>query len=192
MLTWKKSLSALALAIAVTPVLAENRDSKPSSSPTANTNTTEATPTAAASPNLNLAATDANVTALLGVVVMKGVLAPSEAKSIQSAAPSAQFQALVEALSRKGLLNAADLSAAAAPPAQPPAPAAPAAVPEAISSSLADSQAAPQQPQTKPQTPFPSRVAGDLPPAPPGVVTAVIPVRVFPNRPAEDRRLGWD
>jgi len=145
----------------------------------------EATP-AAASPNLATTPGDANVTALLGVLVMKGVLAPNEANAIRNAAPNAQFQALVETLSRKGIVSAADLSAAN-PAAPPSAPAAvPVAVRETVSTSLASPEASPQaqtQQQPKPQPPYPSRVAGELPPPPPGVVTAVIPVRVFPIDP---------
>ena len=179
MLTWKKSLSTLLLAtVAVASVLAENNEAKPSNTSAGNASSAEASPIPA-TPNLNLPATDANVTALLGVLVMKGVLAPNEAKSIQSAAPSAQFQALVEALSRKGVLSAADLSAAATPAAQPSAPAAPAVVPETVSAALTGPEASPQQPQTQPQPPFPSRVAGERPPLGP-VAPAIAPVRVFP------------
>ncbi len=123
---------------------------------------------------MSLAGTDANVTALLGVLVMKGVLAPTEANAIQNAAPAAQFQALVEALSRKGVLNVADLSAAAK--STTPAAVAAVAVPasEAMSSSLASGEAA----QTSP-----SRVAGEVKPPPPAVIAAIAPVRVFPVDP---------
>jgi hypothetical protein len=116
---------------------------------------------------------------LLGVLVMKGVLAPAEANAIRNAAPEAEFQLLVEALSRKGLLSAADLSAATAPAAQPSAPAAsPVAVRETVSSSLSGPEAEPSPqagagPQTPPQTP----------PAAPAVVPAIAPVRVFPVDP---------
>jgi hypothetical protein len=113
--------------------------------------------------------------------VKKGVLAPAEADAIRNAAPEAEFQLLVEALSRKGVLSAADLSAAGTPAAQPAAPAAPVEARESSSSLAAASEASPQgQPQTQPQTPIPSRVAGELPPPPASVVGAVIPVRVFP------------
>jgi hypothetical protein len=54
------------------------------------------------------------VTALLGVLVMKGVLAPGEANAIRTAAPEAEFQMLVEALARKGVVSAADLAPATA------------------------------------------------------------------------------
>jgi hypothetical protein len=116
---------------------------------------------------------------LLGVLVMKGVLAPAEANAIRNAAPEAEFQLLVEALSRKGLLSAADLSAATAPAAQPSAPAAsPVAVRETVSSSLSGPEAEPSPqasagPQTPPQTP----------PAAPAVVPAIVPLRVLPVDP---------
>jgi len=175
----KWSSILLVLAITAVPVMAGSNDGKTTKDNSTNATGAEATP-AAASPNLALG--NANVTALLGVLVKKGVLGSAEADAIRNAAPDAEFRLLVEALSRKGVLNAADLSPAASPAAQPAAPAAaPVEARESVSSSLAGPEASPQQPQkTVPQTPFPSRVAGDLPPAPPGVVTAVIPVRVFP------------
>jgi hypothetical protein len=179
---WMSSL--LVLAITALPVMAGSNDGKTTKENSTNAGA-EATP-AAASPNLATTPGDANVTALLGVLVMKGVLAPNEANAIRNAAPNAQFQALVETLSRKGIVSAADLSAAN-PAAPPSAPAAvPVAVRETVSTSLASPEASPQaqtQQQPKPQPPYPSRVAGELPPPPPGVVTAVIPVRVFPIDP---------
>jgi hypothetical protein len=185
--------AVLVLAITAAPVVAESNNAKKSNDNAANTASAEGSPAASPNPSpspspspsinpsVSLAATDANVTALLGVLVMKGVLAPAEANAIQNAAPSAQFQVLVEALSRKGVLNAADLSATAKP-ATPPAVAA-AAVPapenETMSSSLTTAEASPQS-QTQPQPPYPSRVAGEVAPPPTAVVTAVTPIRVFP------------
>src|SRR5271168_2085949 len=171
----KKWLSSLLLlATATVPALAGSNDANPANANGANATSAEAT-AAPASPSLTPTAGDANVTALLGVLVMKGVLAPTEANAIRNTAPEAEFQLLVEALSRKGLLSAADLSATAAPGAAQPA-AAP-AVRETVSADLAGPEASPQ---TQPQTPIPSRVAGELPPPPGAVVPAVTPVRVFP------------
>jgi hypothetical protein len=176
--------SLVVLAITALPVMAGSNDAKP-----ANGNAASAEPAAAPanpnpSPNLIATPGNTNVTALLGVLVTKGVLAPAEAEAIRNAAPEVEFQLLVEALNRKGVLSAADLSAAGTPAAQPAAPVAAVEAGESSSSSVAVPEAPAQgQPQTQPQTPFPSRVAGDLPPAPPGVVTAVIPVRVFPIDP---------
>jgi hypothetical protein len=183
MSTKKCLFTLLALAIAAVPLMAESNGAKTANENAANESSAEASP--APSPNLTPTAGNGNVTALLGVLVMKGVLAPAEANAIRNAAPEAEFQLLVEALSRKGVLNAADLSAAATATAQPPAPAAaPVAVREVISTSTSRSDAEPSpQAQTKPQPPYPSRVAGELPPPQPGVVPAVIPVRVFPIDP---------
>ena len=93
MLTLKQLLSSLlVLAITASPVMAGSNDAKTASENTATANTTsaEATP-AAASPSLTSPAVDANVTALLGVLVMKGVLAPNEANAIRNADPKANF-----------------------------------------------------------------------------------------------------
>jgi hypothetical protein len=119
------------------------------------------------------------------VLVKKGVLAPNEVNAIRNATPGAQFQLLIEALSRKGILSAADLSPAANPAPQPAAvAAAPEPGNETMSSSLTVAEAS-SQPQTQPGPgqPVPSRVAGELPHIPPAVVTAVTPVRVFPVDP---------
>ncbi|MGA3349402.1 MAG: hypothetical protein ABSC33_10310 [Candidatus Sulfotelmatobacter sp.] len=188
-MTLKSWLCSFLLAVVcVSPVCAGTNDAanaKNNSPADAASAVTPAPDPANPNPSLKPAATgNANVTALLGVLVMKGVLAPTEANAIRNASADAEFQLLVDALSRKGLLSAADLSATAAPgAAQPATPAASVETRETVSAALASPEASPQsqpQPQTKPQTPFPSRVAGDLPPNPPGVVTAVIPVRVFP------------
>src|SRR5271154_5557114 len=99
---WFSSL--LVLAIAAVPVMAGSNDAKAAKDTPTNTTGAEATP-AAANPNLAPTAGDANVTALLGVLVMKGVLAPTEANAIRNAAPETKFQLLVDALNRKGVLS---------------------------------------------------------------------------------------
>src|SRR5271157_1594045 len=171
-------LSLLVLAITAVPVMAGNNDAKTGNGNAANTTNAEASPAAASpspspSPSLVSTAGDSNVTALIGVLVTKGVLAPTEANAIRNAAPAAQFQALVEALSRKGLVSAADLSAAANPAAQPSTlAAAPVAVTEAVSTSLATME-----------TQSSTQAAPPPPPAPPAVIPAVAPVRVFPVDP---------
>ena len=164
MLKSKKYLSSLlALAIAVVPVMAENNNAKTANENVVNTTATEGSPTAGSpSPSVGLglaaASSDANVTALLGVLVMKGVLAPTEANAIRDASPTAQFQALVQALSQKGLVNAQDLSAIAA-------------VPGTLA--LASQSAA--------QAPAEQKPAG------PTVVPAIAPVRVLPlDAPVKD------
>ena len=113
--TWLSSL--LVLAIMAAPVLAKNNDARAVNNDAASPEASAAaSPDPSPSPSLSVtsATSDSNVTALLGVLVMKGVLAPNEANSIRNAAPSAQFQALVEALSQKGLVDAQDLSAISA------------------------------------------------------------------------------
>ena len=181
MSTLKQLLWALlVLAITAVPLMAGSNDANPAKENAANTAEAAATP-ANPSPAASLTAApgNTNVTALLGVLVKKGVLGAAEANAIRNAAPEAEFQLLVEALSRKGVLSAADLSAAASPTAQPAAPAAPVEARETVST-VAGPEASPQQPQVQPQAPIPSRVAGELPPPPTSVVGAVIPVRVFP------------
>jgi hypothetical protein len=179
--------SSLLATVSLVPVLAfagTNDGANAKNSGSASTANAGAAATAAnpdPAPSLTPASGNANVTALLGVLVMKGVLAPAEANAIRNAAPEAEFQLLVEALSRKGLLSATDLSVAATPAAQPAAPAPPVGAKEAASAGPAGPVASPQsQPQVQPQAPIPSRVAGELPPPPATVVGAVIPVRVFP------------
>src|ERR1039458_4578457 len=94
MLKLKMWLSSLiVVAITAVPVMAGNNDAKTANENAANASSAEAIP-AATSPDpspspspsvgLSLGATagDANVTALLGVLVMKGVLAPTEANAI--------------------------------------------------------------------------------------------------------------
>jgi hypothetical protein len=164
-------LSLLVVAIMTLPVMAGNNDAKTANENAASATSAEASPVAASpspSPSLGSSATtgDANVTALLGVLVMKGVLAPGEANAIRNASPAAQFQALVDVLARKGVVSAADLSAAAPPSAV-------AAAPEtAVSTSLATVETQSSMQAAPPPTP----------PAPP-VVAAVAPVRVFPVDP---------
>jgi hypothetical protein len=171
-------LSLLVVAIMALPVMAGNDGAKTENGNAANATATEGSPIAGSpSPSLgsSVSASDSSVTALLGVLVKKGVLAPSEANAIRNAAPATQFQVLVEALSRKGVLSAADLSAAANPAAQPSVLAAPVAVTEAVSTSLANPE------------PTSSSQGAAVPPAPkveaPPVIAAVAPVRVFPIDP---------
>jgi hypothetical protein len=174
----KWSATLLVLAIASVPAMAGSNDGKTAKENSTEASSAEATP-AAASPSLATTPGDANVTALIGVLVTKGVLAPNEANAIRNAAPNAQFQALVQALSRKGIVSAADLSAAASPAVQPAAPAAaPVEARETSSSSSSREAEASPQAQT-PQPPRPSRVAGERPPVT-SVVPAVAPIRVFP------------
>jgi hypothetical protein len=182
MLTLRKSLSTLlVLALSVAPVLAESNEAKIANPPEANSNKAEAA-SAPASPSLTSSATDANVMALLGLLVMKGVLAPNEANTIRNTAPTAQFQALVEALKRKGVVSAADLStipSPAAPPSAPPTPAEGSSTTEAAatSSTVYTTEVASAQRQEVAQNPPQKK------PSAPNVVPAVVPLRVLPIDP---------
>src|SRR5579862_5964456 len=102
--------SALLVVVSVGPVFAGTKDAAEPKAPAA---AAGAPAEPAATPNVNVRAGNANLTALLGVLVMKGVLAPTEANAIRDAAPEAQFKALVDALARKGVVSAADLPSTA-------------------------------------------------------------------------------
>jgi hypothetical protein len=164
----------LVVAVMAVPVMAGTNDSKTANENSANPPSAEASPAAASpspspTPSVSLVTTtsDANVAALLGALVKKGVLAPSEAAAIRNAAPGAEFQLLIDALSRKGILSAADLAVTAQPSAVVAVPVAATetlASPEAMSSSQAAAAAPPVPP-------------------PPAVIPAVAPVRVFPIDP---------
>ncbi len=180
MSTLRKWISSLlVLAITAVPAMAGSNDGKTAKENSTNSTSAEATP-AASSPNLAATPGDANVAALLNVLVTKGVLAPTEANAIRNATPNAQFQALVEALSRKGIVSAAELSAAASSPAQPSAPAAaPVAVRETASASLAGPEA-----ESAPQAAHPNpAIQGTQPPPPASVVPAIAPLRPLPVDP---------
>ena len=171
--------SSLLAAVSVAPVLAGTKDATDAKTPaetTANPASANpaAQPAAAANPNITPSAASANVTALLGVLVMKGVLAPAEANAIRDAAPDAEFQLLVEALARKGVVSAADLSAAATPaPAAQPAPTpVPVPTPSPAPAPVALAVAAAQAPAPK-----------ESKPAGPVFVPAVAPLRVLPLDP---------
>jgi hypothetical protein len=185
-MTPKKWLcSSLLAAVSVAPVLvfaATNEAADAKNTPSANA----ANADPAASPNLSprpaSVVGSANITALLGVLVMKGVLNPAEANSIRNSAPDAEFQALVEALKRKGVVSAADLSAFPSPAAQPsvasapaePTPAAATPTTVALSSATAlPTTAAAAQRQDVAQNPPQKK------PAAPNVVPAIVPLRVL-------------
>ena len=132
------------------------------------------------------------VTALLDVLVAKGILAPAEANTIRSAAPDAEVALLIEALNRKGLLNAADLAAVGTPDAAPAAgPAFVAPSPSAASNagtmSVSNTDVDTNSPQNPSQNPHPETQAAGAEPrprgVPPGVVPAVAAIRTLPIDP---------
>lgn len=156
-------LCLLLVAVAATPALAGSDEAAKAPTPGASSSV----PPNGAVLNATMTGSD-NITALLGVLVMKGVLAPGEAKSIESAAPGTEFQALVEALARKGVVNASDLSALN----QPGTGSSPVATTVALGSPSQAAPVAAQAAETKPTT------------APaPTVVPAIAPLRVLPVDP---------
>jgi len=182
-MTFKRWSCGFLLSVAcISPLFAgpsDSTDARNSATPAANTGepaTAAARPTP--SPNPTPVAGNANLTALLGVLVMKGVLAPSEANSIGNANPNVQFQALVDALSRKGLVSAADLA-----PAPNPSPS-----PSSSSSSNPTAQpyAAPTASPVTVEATAPAQSRQDVAqnppqkkPSAPNVVPAIVPLRVL-------------
>lgn len=157
----------------------EEANKTDASTSTSTTNTAKAA-SSTAEPAAAPVLANTKVTALLNVLVTKGVLAPAEAAEIRSAAPEAEFQMLVEALSRKGVLTASDLNAAAQPSAPPTA-----------SATMTNVAAQPSYPSyassADPAEPDPRRLPSDAKAAQaatgPTVVAAVAPVRVLPVDP---------
>ncbi len=158
--------SALLAAVSVAPVLAGTKDATDAKAAETNANpAAQPAPAAAANPNLTSAGST-NVTALLGVLVMKGILDPSEANSIRNAAPEAELQLLVEALARKGVVSASDLAAVATPAAS----AQPAAMAMPVEATPGQTGQAAAQPAK---------------PAAPKVIPAVAPLRVLQLEPSK-------
>jgi len=162
----RKWLFGLLLSVLLTvPVVAGNNDGKAGENENgpgaANPGAVTAPAVASPSPTIN----DVNLTALLGVLMMKEVLTPAEANAIRNSDPSTQFRALTAALASKGVLNAADLEAAIAKlKAEAPPSAAVAVMPATVAGT-------------------PATVAEPPPDTGPGVVDAVAPVRVLPLDP---------
>jgi hypothetical protein len=161
---WMSSL--LVAAITVVPVMAENNNAKTENENAASATTADAS---AASPRLASTTGDANVAALLGVLVSKGVINAEEAKSL-GGTPAQQSARLLELLRQKGILSAADY--------------------EALTTPRASAQVAPNLVAST--TPIlPSAVTSLAPepqpvkPAPPKVIPAVAPLRVLQLEPSK-------
>jgi hypothetical protein len=121
---WKPLLGSLLLVTTLAgSALAGSRDATDAKTPAENAASAAPQAASGATPNVAVTGGSANVTALLGVPVMKGVLAPAEANAIRNAAPDAEFQMVVEALTRKGLVSAEELSVVSLPRAKPVEPA---------------------------------------------------------------------
>jgi hypothetical protein len=189
----KRWMCILLLAsVPVAPVFAKADDTAKAKSTAADDTKTTAQPAPADSKDSKSAASSTpapnpKVTALLDVLVAKGILAPAEANTIRGAAPDAEVTLLIEALNRKGLLNAADLAAVGTPEAAPATgPAFVAPSPSAASNAGAVSVSTDMQPQN-PQNPHPETEAAGNEPRPrnlpPGVVPAVAAIRTLPIDP---------
>ena len=174
----KRSCSVIAILVVILtalPVMAGNNDAETNNEMTATSATgagiATASGNAAPAPNSNAgispASSDANVAALLGVLVSKGILAPAEANAIRNAAPAAQFQTLVDLLAKKGVVSAQDLS-----------------IIGGAKSSAAPSSVAPTTIAMSTQAPAPAPLTPvDKKPTGPTVVPAVAPLRVLPIDP---------
>lgn len=155
MLKWKRLLGTMVIAAAFSgSAVAGEKDA--ADSKLAGESVALAKPVSGAAPNVAITAGNSNLTALLGVLVMKGVLQPAEANSIRDAAPDAEFQMLVDVLARKGVVNAEELAPVVVPVAKPVEPSQAAQAPSAAAK-----------------------------PAPPKVIPGVAPLRVLQLEPAK-------
>lgn len=181
-------LCTLLVVVAAAPVFAGEKDAAAGNAAATTTpatsNTTTTPPgTPGVVPAPVLTNPSGNVTALLGVLVMKGVLSPAEAKSIQSEAPGAEFQALVKVLTTKGVMSTADLAAASA------------STPEPVASATLSAPATTTSLRAPASAASASVTSGELidalydpegqlgGPEHPAVVPAIAPVRVLPVEP---------
>jgi len=177
MLKWNRTICISLLGIvSVGSALAGSKDATDAKTAAYTVPNAAAEP-AAANPSLTPVG-GANVTALLGVLVMKGVLAPAEANAIRNAAPDAEVQLLVEALARKGVVSAADLTVAT------PSTSNASAV-ESHEASPSPATAAAATPNASPASPAPqvAQMPKEAKPPGPTVVPAIAPLRVLPVDP---------
>jgi hypothetical protein len=167
-------LGVVVLAIAVATVAAESSNGNAASDgASAATGAATGTASTASSSEVNPAAKPAatfnnlagavNLTGLLDALLKKGVLTTSEVNELRVASPESELQLLVGVLTHKGVLNAADLSAAINPA---PAAGAPAAAGHA--------------PPPKPQAaPVPQPELAELKPPAVSAIPAIVPLRVL-------------
>ncbi len=190
----KRWMCILLLAsVPVAPVFAKADDTAKAKSTAADDSKTAAQPASADSKDSKSTASSTpapnpKVTALLDVLVAKGILAPAEANTIRGAAPDVEVTLLIEALNRKGVLNAADMAAVGTPEAAPAAgPAFVAPSPSAASNAGTMSVSSTDMEPQNPQNPHPETQAAGTEPrprnVPPGVVPAVAAIRTLPIDP---------
>ncbi len=150
-ITWKASLGSLLFVVVSVACSQAGAKEEPAAG------ATESAMNGAPASVSNTATTQtANVNALLGVLVTKGVLAPREAAAIREAAPGAEFEMLVQVLARKGIVSSEELSG--------------------VSGSIAPTV------QSPPAVQAPSAPAKA---APPKVIPAVAPLRVLQLEPSK-------
>jgi len=171
MLKWNRVIGVSVLIIvSVGPAFAGSKDvteAKTAAETAANAAGNGAGQPVAANPSLTSVG-GANVTALLGVLVMKGVLAPAEANAIRNAAPEAEFQLLVEALARKGVVSAADFTVAS---------------PSTSNAAALEGHEGAVTPAVAAAVPQVAQVPKEAKPPGPAVVAAITPLRVLPVDP---------
>ena len=131
MLKSKVWLSGLVvLAIATMPLYAQNNYARGNENALSTFGTAgetaalSAAPATIAVPKPAAAISTVNLTALVNALLKKGLLTPSEVDTLRIAVPESQLQLLVQVLTHKGVLSAADLFAAPATAASPVASAA--------------------------------------------------------------------
>jgi hypothetical protein len=175
----------LLAAMPAAPVFAATDDTKTKGSATDTTadDTKPAAVVADAKPSAGPTALNEKITALLATLEKKGVLAPAEANEIRNASPEEEFQLLVDALNKKGLIGAADLSPVASAATQPVTqPTASVAAPAVVSNVAATPAASSEMQVTS--TPAATLQATAKAPS---VVPAIAPVRTMPlDPPAKD------
>jgi len=148
----------LLVCLVVSSAVAKSKDEISAKAPAETGAPASVQPASVGTPNLDPLNSSANLTALIDVLVAKGVLDPSEANTIRNAPRDAAFQMLLDALARKGIVTAADLH-----PLTSPAP-------------LVTKPAPAENPQAQANAPKPAAFK---------VIPAVAPVRVLQLEPAK-------
>jgi hypothetical protein len=111
-MTWKRWIwIVLVICVVGVPVLARSEPGLPAPS------TVEAGTVPAA--NLHSATANENIISLLGILVMKGVLSAEEANAIRTTTRGSEMKLLLDALTRKGVIDGADAVTVTPAPTKP-------------------------------------------------------------------------